>query len=237
MRITSTTAHVVKAAALALCISTAAIGNENIEATSVSDHVIFNTDQIVNGATILIRDGYSNSVSATISSNALESDTAYSIWWAIFNEPGFCAEPFACTVSDLEVFGGDAQIKASVFWAGGFVSDQSGTANTALRLGLGTTSRERFAQTKDYGLQNLWGAEIHLVMRTHGPTGIAGSVAEQIGTANMACPPDGCQNVFASVHLAGQSEVPAGNCDYSNAGVNDGWGWDPVAQQSCQPLN
>ena len=52
------------------------------------------------------------------------------------------------------------------------------------------------------GLQNTKKAEIHVVLRTHGPAGLAGTVADQIGTANEACPVAGCQNKFFSVHRA-----------------------------------
>lgn len=194
--------RIVKTTILSLGMCSIAISSEAWEAASVSDHVQFNTSHVVDGATILVRDHTQTSISATISSRALEPDTAYSIWWAIFNEPRYCALPYQCAVSDLEVFGGDSRVKSSVFWAGGFVSDYLGVANTSLRLGLGRTNRELFAQTENHGLQNLWGSEIHIVLRTHGPAGVAGSIAEQIGTANMACPPDGCQNVFASIHLA-----------------------------------
>ena len=172
------------------------------ESVEVSNHVIFNTSDIVDGATILIRDVRNRVINATITSRALDPDTAYSIWWAVFNNPQFCAEAFSCKVSDLEVFGGDPRIKASVFWGGGFVSDGFGTANTSLRLTPGRTQRELFAQTQDHGLKNFWDSEIHVVLRSHGPTGLAGTVAEQIGTANLACPPAGCQNAFASIHIA-----------------------------------
>lgn len=229
--------QVVATAILSVGVCSFALGKDSSEVTSISDHTVFNSEQEVNGATILVRDHAHETIHASISSRALDPDTAYSIWWAIFNEPQHCVEPYLCTVSDLEVFGGDPSVKASVFWAGGFLSDGSGVANTTLRLGTGRTDRELFAQTNNYGLENLLGAEIHVVLRTHGPAGVAGSVAEQIGTANMACPADGCQNVFASIHLAEQSGSDSVNCDYSAANLNGGWGWDPVNAESCPPRN
>jgi len=227
--------QLVNAVFLSAGLCSVAMSNNSSEVTSISDHTVFNSSQVVDGATILVRDYAHDTVHASISSRALEPDTAYSIWWAIFNEPQHCTEAYVCTVNDLEVFGGDPSVKASVFWAGGFLSDQSGVANTTLRLGTGRTDRELFAQTENHGLQNLLGAEIHVVLRTHGPAGVAGSIAEQIGTANMACPTDGCQNVFASIHLAEQIGGESGNCDYSAANVNGGWGWDPIKGESCPP--
>ena len=84
------------------------------------------------------------------------------------------------------------------------MTDGTGTVNTAVEITPGRTDRELFANTEDYGLQNFWGAEIHVVMRSHGPTGLAGTVAQQVGTANLACPPEGCSNEFASIHIPGQ---------------------------------
>lgn len=172
-----------------------------VESVEISDHTVFGTDEVVDGATILVRDFVNEEVRASVSTQALETNTAYSIWWAVFNRPQYCRQAYACTTRDLEIFGGDPRVRASVFWAGGFVSDDFGTANMSMTLIPGRTTRELFAQSKAYGLRNLRDAEIHVVLRSHGPTGVAGTVAEQIGTATLACPEDGCQNVFASVHV------------------------------------
>ena len=174
------------------------------ESVEISDHRDFVSQERVDGATVLVRNFRRKDVHATISSKALEPDTAYSVWWAVFNRPQFCATPFDCKVSDLERFDGDPRIRVSVFYAGGFVSDNSGTANTSLYLTTGRTGRETFAESKNYGLQNLIGAEIHAVIRSHGPAGVAGTIAQQIGTAHEACPDTDCKNVFVSVHAPGR---------------------------------
>lgn len=170
------------------------------ESIEISDHFIFNTPNKVIGSTVLIRDFRNRKITATVSSSVLEPHWAYSMWWAVFNNPKYCATPNDCKVSDLEVFGGDPRIRASVFYAGGFVADGSGAANSSLELLPGRTKRELFAESKNYGLRNLRKAEIHLVVRSHGVAGMWGSVAQQVGTANMACPPTDCKNVFASFH-------------------------------------
>ena len=89
-----------------------------------------------------------------------------------------------------------------MFWGGGLLADGDGYGNTQIELRRGRTGRELFGPMRDDGLQRLRGAEIHLVLRTHGQVGVAGPVAAQIGTANEACPPGDCQNVFFSVHRA-----------------------------------
>lgn len=172
--------------------------NESVE---VSDHVVFNSTTVVNGATILVRDFREHEIDATITTSALEPDTAYSIWWAVFNYPKFCIEPFHCSVADLGA-SADPRVKPSVFWGGGFIADAYDYGNTAIRLATGRTARELFAGTRNYGLQNLKGAEIHVVLRSHGLAGVAGTVARQVATSAEACPPEGCANVFASIHVA-----------------------------------
>ena len=175
------------------------------ESVEISDHFVFGTDQAVLGATTLIRDFRNCLVTVSLSSQSLQPNNAYSIWIAVFNRPQFCATPHACTVGDIEKFGGDPKVRASVFWGGGFVADDQGSANTSLVVLPGRTKREMFADTRPFGLQNLRGAEIHVVLRSHGMAGMWGPVAEQIGTAGKACPPDdqgGCKNEFASFHPA-----------------------------------
>jgi hypothetical protein len=156
----------------------------------------------VNGATTLIRDYENKVIRANVSTGALEKNFAYSIWWVVFNYPQYCITPYECGLGDLEVNNGDPRVKNSVFYGGGMVADGTGYANTVMTLVRGRTKRELFAMSKDWGLQNIRGAEIHVVLRTHGLAGIAGPVSKQIGTAAEACPDTGCANVFASVHLA-----------------------------------
>jgi hypothetical protein len=170
--------------------------NESVE---VSNHHVFPDGPEVDGATILIRDFRNKIVRMDVTTAALEPDTAYSIWLAVFNSPDQCAGPGQCAPSDL----GNPDVRASVFWGGGLIADANGYASTTMTLQPGRTNRELFAIPSDLGLQDIRNAEIHVVLRSHGPTGVAGSVASQIGTANEACPggnPMNCVNAFASVH-------------------------------------
>ena len=175
------------------------------ESIEISDHFNFATAEPVWGVTTLIRDFANCAVEVNVISSALEANWAYSIWIVVFNQPERCLTPNICAVGDLDAFGGDPRVQASVFRGGGFVADGSGSADTTLRIVPGRTSRELFGNTKDYGLLNFGGAEIHILLRSHGPAGPRGSVSSQIGTASGSCPPPppddrGCVNEFVSFH-------------------------------------
>lgn len=164
------------------------------ESVEVGQHHLFGQDVEVNGATILIRDLENKVVDVTVTTKALVPDTAYSIWIAAFNKPQNCATAYRCGLGDL----GNPNVKASVFWGGGLISDAFGYGGTQLKIVPGRTEREIFAGG-DYGMANMK-AELHVVLRSHGDIGVAGTLATQLGTAKMACPVSGCTNNFASIH-------------------------------------
>lgn len=180
----------------------ARVARESIE---VADLQVFGSGALVNGAVILTRDFGNRIAQAEVMSNSLVSGHAYSIWAVVFNFPEFCAEPWACASSDLLALGGDERVQSSVFWAGGILANDLGSGSTTIRIAQGKTKRELFPSpeaTTDAGLKRLRKAEIHFVVRTHDLAGVAGTVAEQIGTANEACPETMCMNAFFSVHRA-----------------------------------
>jgi len=187
-------------ASLAIAVPITAFAANVKESVQVADHYMFQpapaAPTLAPGATILIRDLKNRVVTATLTSAALEPHAAYSIWWVIFNRPQNCAIPWECGGGDLS---NDA-VRPSVFWAGGLLADGDGYGNTQIELVQGRTNRELFGPMKATGLQNIFKAEIHLVLRTHGPVGVAGTVADQVGSANLACPAEGCSNKFFSIH-------------------------------------
>lgn len=164
------------------------------ESVEVAQHQVFGSDVEVDGATILISDYRNKVVDINVTSKALAPDTAYSIWIAAFNRPQHCAEPYACGLGDL----GNPQVKASVFWGGGLISDAFGYGGTHLKVVPGKTKRELFAGG-DFGMANM-SAELHVVLRSHDIIGGAGRLADQLAIAGLACPPANCTNDFASIH-------------------------------------
>lgn len=152
------------------------------------------------GAGILTRSAHE--VWATISTRELDPNAAYSVWWVVFNRPGNCTagsgpDPEAkCGGGDL----GNADIVASVFYATGFVTGDDGTAHLSTHLKGGSVPKGadvvvgRGGIELDNGVKpglkrgNGLGAEIHMVIRTHGEI-IPGRVDEQIGSFYGACNP------------------------------------------------
>lgn len=172
------------------------------ESLEISDFYRFNSDEKVNGATILVRDFNNNVIDASFSIADLDPNSVYSIWLAVFNNPRYCSDD-DCGLDDIPGVNpaADPRVHPSVFYGGGFIADDGGNGHATFKIVPGRTSRELFGGTKNYGLERVWGPHIHVVLRTHGPA-VTGSVAHQMGTASGTCntPSGMCENVFASFH-------------------------------------
>lgn len=130
------------------------------------------------GALLVANDG-----GVTLRVNTVEvAPEAHTVWWVVFNNPEFCQDPFAagmeCGAGDLE----NAAVQASVLYAAGNVTGSSGRSSYGARLNVGDDSEALFGP----GLLRPRTAEIHVVIRTHGPA-IPGMVHEQISTFNGGC--------------------------------------------------
>ncbi len=119
-----------------------------------------------------------------IAASGLEMGAAYTVWWVLFNNPAACSAP-GCGTDDLE----NSAARASVFYAAGFVTGLDGTGNVSAEVQAGRLP-EGIDVEEGRGLRrgNGFGAEVHLVIRTHG-TIAPGMVHEQIGTFNGGCNP------------------------------------------------
>lgn len=139
------------------------------------------------GASSLVRNR--NGVTATLRTTELLAGHAYTLWWVVFNEPSACApddgdeeiEGVDCSAADL----GKPAVKADVLFATGHVVGGSGKGNFAARLNEGDTDGSLFPPPSA-GLIDAAQAEIHLVVRSHGPA-IPGEVNEQIRSFGGGC--------------------------------------------------
>lgn len=128
-------------------------------------------------------------VAMTLHTSQLEAGTATTVWWVIFNHPENCIG--GCGEDDLE----NTAAQPSVLHAAGHVVGGDGVDNFGARLSVGDTAEAVFGP----GLLNLFGAEIHLVVRSHGKA-IPSLIDEQIHSFNGGCPPNTCVNVQGSMH-------------------------------------
>lgn len=108
-------------------------------------------------------------VRVEIDTTELGAGNAYTVWWIIFNNPDACdldGVP-GCQGNDL------GAVEGSVMNATGRVADADGNAQFTAFLPVGFMHTEppsgNIRQVFGPGLQNLKGAEIHVVIRCHGP--------------------------------------------------------------------
>lgn len=150
----------------------------------------------VDGASMLARTR--TGIGFTLNSRDLEPDTPHTVWWVTFNRPRKCVTPYMCGGDDL--FNPDAEV--GVFYAAGVVSDSYGQVSMSGEVDYGELP-EGFDQVPFPGLDHPIrpGAEIHLVLRGHGPASFDPAMLErQLTEFNGGCPPNACFDVQFSAH-------------------------------------
>jgi hypothetical protein len=118
------------------------------------------------GASTLVR--AEDGLSFQLSSTGLRRNAPYTVWWVAFNPGNQCIsneDPCSCSVESLRP-GID-----SVFYATGAMSDRLGSANFAGNIEYGEIpagyDQVPFGGLFGVGIEP--GAEIHFVIRDHGP--------------------------------------------------------------------
>lgn len=157
----------------------------------------------VDGATILTRN--EEGVAYTMVTQGLGDRLTYTNWWVAFNNPEDCLVPCACSDVDF----GNSDVDIGVFWATGRFSNgvgQSGFSATT-KYGELPAGNDQ-VPFPEFASPIFPGAEIHLIVREHGPT--IGDGQAQLTQFNGGCPPNpndvlgGCIDVQFSVHRAPQ---------------------------------
>ena len=126
-------------------------------------------------------------------SAGLAPGTAVNAWWVFFNNPKKCATT-PCSVADLS----NSDVQASLVNATGRIVGADGTADFGAFKAVGDTT----GAFTGPGLLNAMKAEIHLVVRSHGPALLddAAQLAQQLSQFNGGCPPNTCANLQVSIH-------------------------------------
>jgi len=123
----------------------------------------------------------------------------YTVWLVICNDPTRCINvgPPNC----LPPPAGGPNIPDSVVFGSGQVVPSSEQGDFAARLAVGDTSRVTGGRERA-GLTNAMGAEIRVVLRSHGPV-LADGLESQITTFGGGCDVNPCEELQAGVHAPG----------------------------------
>lgn len=148
---------------------------------------------VPNASSLLTRS--SKGVSVALSTTGLEPLAAHTLWFVVFNQPAACSD--GCGADDF----GNPAVNASVFWGAGRVSDEFGQADFASNVikRAGTPGQLLFGP----GLVK-FNAEIHFVVRSHGPADdliAADELEDALTTHAGGCVTNVCEDVQFSIHL------------------------------------
>ena len=161
------------------------------------------------GKSTLHRNG--NGITINFKTTGLMPGHAYTLWWVVWNKPENCATPGACVESD---FANAGDVEVQLLYAAGHISGNNGKGNFSAHLKENDDTgsiHELFGLPNFGGLQDAQKAEIHAVLRSHGPK-IPGQVSEQINSYEGGCVvnfapfteiPDEageCGDIFAAIH-------------------------------------
>lgn len=179
---------------LLLLTSLTTVGGQGSR-TTTSVHWLSNLAEVEGGSATLVRSG--EGVSYNLRTSGLTSRDAVTNWWVIFNHPSACTNPIneigsLCGLDDLFGVGVDA----SVLFATGHVVGNGNHANFAAHLLVGDTDGALFGP----GLTNPEGAEVHIIVRTHGEM-IPELVAGQISSVDVACDINVCEDLQAAAFV------------------------------------
>jgi hypothetical protein len=148
-----------------------------------------------------------NGITVNYKTTGLTPGYAYTLWIVIWNSPENCATPNQCNDGDFAIAD---LVEVEVLYGGGHVVGNSGKGNFSAHLNEDDVSgsiNDLFGLPPAGGLQsgNSLGAEVHFVLRSHGPK-IPGMVSDQISSYE-----GGCTDPFA---IAPFTEIPdaVGEC-------------------------
>jgi hypothetical protein len=127
------------------------------------------TDQVA-GESRLVRTDHG--ISMDLRTTGLEPGHTYTVWWVIFNDPSACEVPYMCGPGDILVMNPEAEAAGVVGYAAGNVVGNNGSFNAGARLNIGDSSgflESSFLGIEHDGLTAPRDAEVHLIVRSHGP--------------------------------------------------------------------
>lgn len=173
------------AAAVAGLLVLALAGTATAAPAAISTQPVVQVwDGTVVGTSTLVRTD--QGISASFRSSGLPAGQAVTLWFVIFNNPSDCTG--ACGLDDI-LFNPAAE--ADFLVAAGHVTGASGTANFGAHLQVGDTSGSAFPEIgmpdRVVGLTNPWGAQVGLLLHSHGPKVPGQVLASQLSSFTGGC--------------------------------------------------
>jgi len=114
----------------------------------------------------LVRDD--DSVDLDLETYRVGDEHTFTVWWIIFNNPAACATT-PCGPGDLPQNGGNPAVQGAGLWATGGLSDDDGELKLTAHLEENNPPGQVLPWSDPDGLLDAEGAEIHIVIRDHGP--------------------------------------------------------------------
>lgn len=156
-------------------------------------------------------------LSAELRTSELPPGTAMTLWIIVFNNPGACASS-PCMAADLF----NPAVQGDFLYAGGNVVGGGGRSAFGGHVAVGDNSGsghlEIGAPGLAVGLIDPHGAEVHLVVHSHGPASTGQTLKQQISSFL-----GGCQQFLGNPYgiAEGPDDVPlaAGECSSIQAAV------------------
>jgi len=141
----------------------------------------------------------------------LEPGNVYTAWWVLANNPDVC-EASPCSGADFVGKAADAQTE--VAYADGVIVGESGEAHFAAYLPVGEVTDDPWFGN---GFTNPAGAEIHLVINSHGPL-IPERAGEMLNTYRAGCTDESLPAPFPATAKA-DGEAGPNTCALVQAAV------------------
>ena len=187
--------------ALAGNVSSQSKGSGNLKTTIVPVYVFGSTTVIPAAGASLSRNN--DEVFGTISTSGLAPGHVVTLWWAIFNNPEFCAAS-TCATSDFN----NPAVNGSLQYGGGTIVDLGGRASFSGYLAecdnTGAYAHPMFPNLPNPapGIVDAKKAQIHLAVRSHGFPNMDPAILQQQltsfpGGCSVATPP--CATVQAAL--------------------------------------
>jgi hypothetical protein len=169
-------------------------------ATRTTSDVTWMSDGTTAGTSTLTRTD--SGIALVLHTSGLQAGHTVTIWWMVFNHPEACISGATteapddprCGMADMN----NSAAGLSVLYAAGNIVDEDGEADFGAYLQEGDT--DGALPGMGLGLLDAAAADVHLVVRDHGPAK-PGMIVEQIQTFDDFCNPT-CTDLQMSIHEA-----------------------------------